>query len=145
MSRAFVKEDDRGSEVELPVDETPAPITPEGYAALSERLAALRSDPTSSALAKQLARRMTFLQVIHDAPSRRDRVSFGARVTVEGEDGAVTTWRVVGSDETEFHEGGLSVSSPVARALLGRSEGDEVRVPRPRGAQTVTVVSVEFP
>lgn len=144
MSRAFVKEDDRGSEVELPVDETPAPITAEGYEALEKRLAALRADPNSSALATQLARRMGYVQVVRDPPSRRDRVAFGARVTVEDEEGAVTVWRVVGPDETEFHLGGVSVSSPVAKALLGRSEGDEVRVPRPRGAQTVTVLRVEF-
>lgn len=145
MSRAFVKEDDRGAELDLPVDESPAPITPAGHAALVARLDELRRDPQSAALAKQLARRMQHLIVVREAPRDRAKVAFGAAVTVEDDDGARTTWRVVGPDETALYECAVSVSSPIARTLLGHAEGDSVRIVRPRGADTCTIVAVTYP
>ncbi len=146
MSRAFVREDDaRNSEPELPEDETPAPVTPRGLAALRDRLAALRADPSQSRVAAHLARRLDRLTVVDARPDDPERVAFGAEVTVEDDDGERTTWRLVGPDETDLVEGGVSVSSPVARALLGRRVGDEVRLVRPRGARVVTVVAVRYP
>lgn len=145
MSRAFVKEDDRGAELDLPVDPTPAPVTPEGFAALTARLADLQRDPSAAPHARQLAARMGFLQVVDEVPRDATRVAFGATVTVEADDGARTTWRIVGPDETGLHAGGVSVSSPVARALLGRAEGDSVRVVRPRGVEELEVIAVAYP
>ncbi|MCC6524636.1 MAG: GreA/GreB family elongation factor [Polyangiaceae bacterium] len=145
MSRAFVREDDaRPDEPALPVDEREAPVTPLGHARLTERLAELARQPTEGRATRQLARRLERLHVVHGPPPDRERVAFGARVTVEGEDGGRATFRIVGPDETAFHEGGVSVASPVARALLGARVGDAVRVQRPRGAHEVVICQVVY-
>ncbi len=145
MSRAFVREDDRAIEAPLPPDDdTPAPVTPEGMIALRARLAAYASDPARAAHAAWLTRRLARLTVVAETPADASRIAFGATVTVEHDDGSETTWRIVGPDEIEFHESGVSVTSPVAKALLGRRIGDEVRLVRPRGALEVTVSAVRY-
>ncbi len=54
---------------------------------------------------------------------RRDRVFFGATVTVEDEEGEAATYRIVGVDETDGAAGDISWRSPVGRALLGKAKG----------------------
>ena len=145
MSRAFVREDDRAVEAPLPPeDETPAPVTRAGMTALRARLVAYASDRARAAHAAWLVRRLARLTVVDEVPADASRVAFGASVTVEHDDGSETSWRIVGPDEVELHEGGVSVTSPVARALLGRRVGDEVRLERPRGAIEVTVSAVRY-
>lgn len=144
MSRAFVREDDtRAHEPELPEDDTPAPITPAGMEHLRARLAALSADPSQTRVAQHLARRIERLTVVREAPDD-GRVLFGATVTLEDDDGEELTYRLVGPDETALHANGISIASPVARALLGRRAGDTVHLPRPRGALEVTIVRVQY-
>jgi transcription elongation GreA/GreB family factor len=68
----------------------------------------------------------------------------GARVRLEDEDGHEMAYKLVASDDADAAHGCVSVESPLGRALLGRSEGDEVTVERPRGATAYRIVSVEF-
>ncbi len=145
MSRAFVREDDaRNPDPELPEDETPAPVTTRGHGALLARLARLREDPTRAAAADHLARRLDRLTPLDARPDDPARVAFGATVTVEDDDGERTTWRIVGPDELDLFDGAVSVSSPVARSLLGRRVGDTVRLQRPRGRREVTLIDVRY-
>jgi transcription elongation factor GreB len=60
-------------------------------------------------------------------------VTFGAWVTLEDEDGATVHYQLVGADEFDVSLGKISVASPVGKALLGKEEGDDVVVERPRG------------
>jgi len=71
-----------------------------------------------------------------------DRAYFGATVTVEDEDGSLATWQIVGSEE--LGPGCISYEAPLGRALLGKREGDTVRVRRPAGERELTVVKVEW-
>ncbi len=73
-----------------------------------------------------------------------DRVYFGAWVTIEDEDEAQFTYRIVGGDEIDLEKRHISVQSPVAKALLGKRIGDSVTVLRPKGAVEVTVVAVRY-
>jgi transcription elongation factor GreB len=77
---------------------------------------------------------------------RTDRVFFGATVTVEDEEGEATTYQVVGPDELDesLGENRISFEAPLGRALLGRREGDSVRVRRPAGEVELTIVRVEW-
>jgi len=77
---------------------------------------------------------------------RTDRVFFGATVTVEDEDGEETTYQIVGGDELdeELGKNRISYEAPLGRALLGKREGDSVRVRRPKGDTELTVVRVEW-
>jgi transcription elongation factor GreA len=73
------------------------------------------------------------------------RVVFGATVEIEdAESGARRTWTIVGDDEADVKEHKVSVNSPLARALIGRSEGDSVEVQAPGGVRTYEIVSVGY-
>jgi transcription elongation factor GreB len=71
-------------------------------------------------------------------------VRFGAWVRLEDEDGKVVEYRIVGSDEIDLGRRLISIDSPVARALLGKREGDEVIVNRPKGEITFAVLAVWY-
>jgi transcription elongation factor GreB len=91
-----------------------------------------------------LARRVETLVVVNEPPADRTRVAFGAWVQLEDEDGEALEYRIVGPDEFDLKRGWISVDAPVARALLGRHQGDDVRVERPKGAATYTIVGVRY-
>lgn len=93
-----------------------------------------------------LAKRLDIAQVVDPREQkRRDRVFFGATVTVEDDDGKEHTWRIVGADESAGVEGAISWQSPVGRALLGKALGDEVTVRLEAGNRELTISHVEYP
>jgi transcription elongation factor GreA len=72
-------------------------------------------------------------------------VKFGATVTLADEEtDEKTVYQIVGEDEADISEGRLSVTSPLARALIGKSIGDSVEVTTPRGGRAYEVVKVRF-
>ena len=73
-----------------------------------------------------LRKRLDQLTVVTTLPEDTSRVYFGARVTVEDEDGVETTWRIVGPDEFDLKNGLLSMDSPLARALMGKTIDNEI-------------------
>jgi transcription elongation factor GreB len=91
-----------------------------------------------------LQKRADELVVVRSAPDREDRVFFGAWVTVEDEDGEERRYRIVGPDEFDPERAFISTNSPLARALMGREEGDEVSYQRPRGEARLTVVAIRY-
>ena len=91
-----------------------------------------------------LSKRLDELRVVEPDPARAGRAYFGARVTVEDDEGKRASYRIVGPDESDPGAGRISLESPLGRALLGREEGDEVVVERPRGRVTLAVLSVRY-
>ena len=84
-------------------------------------------------------------EVIDVSKLSGDRVVFGATVTVaDADSGDETKWQIVGELEADLKQNRISVTSPIARALIGKSEGDVVRVRSPGGEREVEVVMVEF-
>jgi transcription elongation factor GreB len=75
-----------------------------------------------------------------------ERAFFGATVTVEDEDGNETTYQIVGGDELDeaLGPGRISYEAPLGKALLGKQEGDSVRLRRPKGELELTVLRVEW-
>lgn len=72
-------------------------------------------------------------------------VKFGATVTLEDEDsGDKVKYKIVGEDEANLRDNKISISSPIARALIGKSKGDSAEVTTPRGARSYEVLKVEF-
>ncbi len=72
-------------------------------------------------------------------------VKFGATVTLADEEtDEEQTFRIVGEDEADIKDGRLSVTSPLARALIGKGKGDSVEVSTPRGAKSYEIVTVDF-
>jgi len=81
-------------------------------------------------------------------PARLDaggRVVFGATVDLEDEDsGAAVTYQIVGDDEADLKLGLISISSPIARALIGKAAGDVAEVRAPGGVRTYEIVGVRY-
>ena len=72
-------------------------------------------------------------------------VKFGATVTLADEEtDEEQTFRIVGEDEADIKDGRLSVTSPLARALIGKATGDSVEVSTPRGNKSYEIVTVAF-
>lgn len=73
------------------------------------------------------------------------RVIFGATVELmEEEDGREVTYTIVGDDEADIGAGLISISSPIARALIGKEEGDLAVVNAPAGEKTYEIVEVKY-
>ena len=84
-------------------------------------------------------------EVIDPSTLSGDKVKFGAIVELEDMDnGTMVTYRLVGPDESDIKQGKISITSPVARALVGREVGDEVRVQAPGGLRTYEVSDVRW-
>jgi transcription elongation factor GreA len=72
-------------------------------------------------------------------------VTFGATVTLADEDtDEENKYQIVGADESDVSEGLLSITSPLARALIGKSVGDSVEVVTPRGSKSYEIVKIRF-
>jgi transcription elongation GreA/GreB family factor len=141
MSRAFVKEsDDLPDLPDRPVSPHPNLVTPRGLAlieaavethrqALAAAQAAADRDRVAAAsreLRYWTARRAS--AEVQPAPADCESVRFGAKVTIERDDGRRQAFRIVGEDEADPAAGTLSYVAPLARALIGREAGDTVRV-----------------
>ena len=94
---------------------------------------------------RYLSKRLEVLRVVDTAPSDREAVFFGARVTLERiEDGAELVYRIVGPDETDAPLGHISIDSPLARALLKKRADDELQVELPTGPTSFVVLEVAY-
>jgi len=73
------------------------------------------------------------------------RVVFGATVDLEDEDsGAAVTYQIVGEDEADLKLGLINISSPIARALIGKEEGETAEVQAPGGIRRYEIVAVRY-
>jgi transcription elongation factor GreA len=73
------------------------------------------------------------------------RVVFGATVELEDEDsGSAVTYQIVGEDEADLKLGLVNISSPIARALIGKEEGDVAEVQAPGGIKRFEIVAVRY-
>ena len=150
-------------------------MTPDGHAALSSELAALKAERPKISQEIGVARehgdlkenaeyhaakekqglceariaeiedKLARAEVIDPSTLGGDKVKFGAVVELEDMDnGTAVTYRLVGPDESDVKQGKLSITSPVARALVGKEVGDEVRVRAPGGVRTYEVSDVRW-
>ena len=94
----------------------------------------------------EIESKMSAAQIID--PSALDAggcVVFGATVDLEDEDsGAAVTYQIVGEDEADLKHGLINVSSPIARALIGKEEGDTAVVQAPGGERRYEIVGVKY-
>jgi transcription elongation factor GreA len=85
------------------------------------------------------------VEVIDVSKMSGDQVRFGATVTIiDEESDEEKTYRIVGQHEADTKQGSISLSSPLAKALLGKSVGDNVEVPAPGGARAYEITKVRF-
>src|SRR3990167_6013744 len=72
------------------------------------------------------------------------RVIFGATITLTSIEGQAISYQIVGEDEADINNNKISVTSPVARALVGKYEGESVEVNTPEGAITYEIIKVIY-
>ena len=73
------------------------------------------------------------------------KVVFGATVDLEEEDsGEAVTYQIVGEDEADLKQGLINISSPIARALIGKEEGDTAEVQAPGGVKHYEIIAVKY-
>lgn len=84
-------------------------------------------------------------EVIDPGKLSGNRIVFGATVTMEDtSSGDELVYQIVGESEADIDVKRISIASPLARALIGKEVGDEVRIPGKGGARTVEIVELEF-
>lgn len=93
---------------------------------------------------RYLTQRLDGITIVDRIPDNPDRIYFGAYVTVEDKQGNSHRWRIVGADELDPALGHISIDSPMARALLGHYEDDEIVVNTPQGKTRYTVMQIEY-
>ena len=94
---------------------------------------------------RDLEDKVSRANVIDPSKLAGDRVVFGAKVLLSDVDsGEEKSYQIVGEVEADVEGGRISVASPLARALIGKEVGDEVRVPGKNGSRTVEIVDVQF-
>ncbi len=93
----------------------------------------------------ELEAKISLAEVIDPKTLTGSSVKFGATICVADEDtDEESTYQIVGTDESDIKAGLLSVSSPLARALIGKEVGDSISVEAPGGARGYEIVSVAF-
>ncbi|WP_244815603.1 transcription elongation factor GreA [Caballeronia sp. Lep1P3] len=94
----------------------------------------------------ELESKLAAAQVIDPTTVEADgRVVFGATVELEDlESGDTVTYQIVGDDEADIDHGLISVSSPIARALISKTEGDVASVQAPSGAREYEIIAVRY-
>jgi transcription elongation factor GreB len=170
MSKAFTRESDDAPEEPLP----PRPavtlppgaknyVAPDGAARWREELERLTqaerpplttaTDDDSRQRLRTVDHRIARLQqnlgtavVVPPpaTPEERERVKFGATVTVRERSGELVSYRIVGADETDLDRGWVSWLSPIAKALMNARTGERVRFKFPAGEEELEIVSVGY-
>lgn len=169
MSKAFTRDENEGPDAEqLAPLASPLPpgatnyITRAGADRLREELAHLveTERPKLAGAAKgteskqrlsilnnrifQLEESLRSARVISHDPGPAPRVTFGATVTIRDDRGELSTYRIVGVDETDTDRGSVSWVSPIARALMNSKMGQTVRFKSPSGEQLLEIVAIEY-
>lgn len=91
-----------------------------------------------------LSKRLEDLNVVSTVPTNPEKIYFGAWVTLEDEAGKHYQYRIVGPDEFNLRENKLSMDSPMAKAMMGKSLEDEVLVKTPSGDKEYYVINIDY-
>ena len=94
---------------------------------------------------REMEQRLSGAKVIDTSTLSSERVVFGATVLLQDEDkGEEVSYTIVGVDEADVTQGKISISSPIARALIGKEEGDSVAVKTPGGVRNYSITEISF-
>ncbi len=94
---------------------------------------------------RYLEGRIGYAQVIDPTTVKETKITFGATVTLNDNDNDTqVVYHIVGEDESDATSGKISISAPIARAMLGKRKGDEVIVKLPKGDREYEVLRVEY-
>jgi transcription elongation factor GreB len=168
VSKAFTRESDAENADEItPLRPHSVPgekhyITREGADRLRQQVNALleerrvllsgngEADPDAKANVRRIESAIQKLQrtieavIVADPPMDREKVAFGASVRIRDQHGEEETYQIVGTDEADPSQGRISSISPLARAVMNKKAGEEVRFKSPVGDQELTILNVRY-
>jgi transcription elongation factor GreA len=111
----------------------------------AEYHAAKERQGLNEAKIRDLEARIALAEIIDPTKLSGDKVKFGATLTLMNLDtDEEVRYQIVGADEADIDKGLLSISAPLARAMIGKSIGDEVTVKLPAGERTYEICNVEY-
>jgi transcription elongation factor GreA len=111
----------------------------------AEYHAAKEQQGLNEARVAELEDKINRAEVIDTSKLSGDTIKFGATVTLQDEDSdEKVTYTIVGDTEADLRNGKISISSPIGRALIGKSKGDSVDVTTPKGTRTLEVLKVTW-
>ncbi len=110
----------------------------------AEYHAAKEDQGMNEAKIKDLEDRLARAQIIDPATIDSDKVVFGATVSLVDDDDNAITYQIVGVDEADIEAGKVSITSPIARALIGKEEGDVAVVMAPGGEREYEIEKIEY-
>ena len=93
---------------------------------------------------RYLTKRLDNANIVEQAPNDQSKIFFGAWVTVEDDDEQSFEYRIVGPDEIGHAEAYISIDSPLARALLGKTVDDDVEITTPSGQKAYYIVHIHY-
>jgi len=93
---------------------------------------------------RYLSKRVDVMKIVDQAPADKSFVRFGACLTLLNGEGETVDYRIVGVDETSAKKGWISIDSPVAKALMGKTIGDSVEIDLPESRVNLTVKHIEY-
>jgi transcription elongation factor GreA len=93
----------------------------------------------------ELEEKIRLAEVIDISELSGKTVKFGATIVLADEDtNEESTYQILGADEADINKGRLSITSPLSRALIGKTVGDSVEVTTPGGSKSYEIISVKF-
>jgi transcription elongation factor GreA len=111
----------------------------------AEYHAAKEQQGLNEARVAELEDKLNRAEVIDTSKLSGDTIKFGATVTLQDDDSEdKVTYTIVGDTEANLRNGKISISSPIARALIGKSKGESVDVTTPKGTRTLEVLHVAW-
>lgn len=94
---------------------------------------------------QELESKLSLAQVIDVSKLDSETVTFGATVTIVNEDtDEESAYQIVGEDEANVKNGKISITAPIARALIGKEVGDSIEVNAPGGSKAYEIIEIEF-
>ncbi len=93
---------------------------------------------------REIESKLALADVIDPERLSGKKVVFGATVRLQSEDGEEVTYRIVGEDEADVKKGKISISAPLARAMIGREQGDSVSLRTAKGQREYDILGVTF-
>ena len=94
---------------------------------------------------REMEQRLSSATVIDTSGMSSDRVVFGATVLLQDDDkGEEVSYTIVGIDEADVSLGKISISSPIARGLIGKEEGDSIAIKTPGGVRNYSIIEICF-
>jgi transcription elongation factor GreB len=91
-----------------------------------------------------LTKKIEAAEIVEPKSIQSDRILFGATVKLQDDDGKEKIYQIVGEDESNVETGKISWKSPLAKALLGKKQDDEITLKRPAGEKVFLILKISY-